>query len=293
LDIRYTSIPGPSAVGRAQEKSLTPQIIQLKTSPRAARELDFIEVIGAQEHNLKNIDVTIPRASLTVVTGLSGSGKSSLAIDTLYSEGQRRYVESLSAYARQFLGVMEKPDVDSIEGLSPAISIEQKTTSHNPRSTVGTVTEIHDYFRLMFARIGKPHCHKCGRPITSQTVQQITDSILQAPEGSRIQGARRLGRYHHPGQCSNQPDQPCDRRRDHPRHIRRIRGQRQQRRQLAVGTLQRRGRLQHDAVVFRDRLHKHLPVQSRRCRLAKLHLQPGKRCVRRVPVRRLACGPDW
>ena len=146
-----------------------------------------IVIKGAREHNLKNIDVTIPRNSLTVITGLSGSGKSSLAFDTLYSEGQRRYVESLSAYARQFLGLMEKPDVDSIEGLSPAISIEQKSTGHNPRSTVGTITEIHDYLRLLFARIGDPTCYKCGRPITRQTVQEITDKIMELPEGTKFQ----------------------------------------------------------------------------------------------------------
>jgi excinuclease ABC subunit A len=146
-----------------------------------------IIIKGAREHNLKNIDVTIPRNSLTVITGLSGSGKSSLAFDTLYSEGQRRYVESLSAYARQFLGLMEKPDVDSIEGLSPAISIEQKSTGHNPRSTVGTITEIHDYLRLLFARIGDPTCYQCGRPITRQTVQEITDRILGLAAGARFQ----------------------------------------------------------------------------------------------------------
>src|SRR5512143_1728860 len=126
---------------------------------------DALIIRGAREHNLRNIDVSIPRDKLTVVTGLSGSGKSSLAFDTIYAEGQRRYVESLSAYARQFLGLMEKPDVDSIEGLSPAISIEQKTTSRNPRSTVGTVTEIYDYLRLLWARVGIPHCVKCGQPI--------------------------------------------------------------------------------------------------------------------------------
>ncbi|MDI6741041.1 MAG: excinuclease ABC subunit UvrA, partial [Candidatus Edwardsbacteria bacterium] len=142
---------------------------------------------GAREHNLKNIDLEIPRDQLVVITGLSGSGKSSLAFDTIYAEGQRRYVESLSAYARQFLGLMEKPDVDFIDGLSPAIAIEQRSASRNPRSTVGTVTEIHDYLRLMFARIGKPHCHKCGKPIATQTIQQITDSIMQTPEGARIQ----------------------------------------------------------------------------------------------------------
>jgi excinuclease ABC subunit A len=146
-----------------------------------------IIIKGAREHNLKNIDVTIPRNSLTVITGLSGSGKSSLAFDTLYSEGQRRYVESLSAYARQFLGLMEKPDVDSIEGLSPAISIEQKTTGHNPRSTVGTITEIHDYLRLLFARIGDPTCYKCGRPISRQSVQEITDRVLALPAGAKFQ----------------------------------------------------------------------------------------------------------
>src|SRR3989304_2788305 len=146
-----------------------------------------IVIKGAREHNLKNIDLEIPRDKLVVITGLSGSGKSSLAFDTLYAEGQRRYVESLSAYARQFLEQMDKPDVDSIEGLSPAISIEQKNVSHNPRSTVGTVTEIYDYFRLLFARIGKPHCHKCGRPITAQTIQQMVDAIGSLPVGSKIQ----------------------------------------------------------------------------------------------------------
>jgi excinuclease ABC subunit A len=147
---------------------------------------DRIVVRGAREHNLKNVDVTIPRDALVVITGLSGSGKSSLAFDTIYAEGQRRYVESLSAYARQFLEQMQKPDVDSIDGLSPAISIEQKTTSRNPRSTVGTVTEIYDYLRLLFARVGIPHCHQCGKPITSQTVQQIVDRVLAFPQGARI-----------------------------------------------------------------------------------------------------------
>jgi len=148
--------------------------------------LDSIIVKGAREHNLKNIDVVIPRDKLVVITGVSGSGKSSLAFDTIYAEGQRRYVESLSAYARQFLGRMEKPDVDYIEGLSPAISIDQKGSSKNPRSTVGTVTEIYDYLRLLFARVGHPHCPKCGREITMQTVQQIVDSIQNIPGGSRI-----------------------------------------------------------------------------------------------------------
>ena len=144
-------------------------------------------VRGAREHNLRNIDVTIPRDRLTVITGLSGSGKSSLAFDTIYAEGQRRYVESLSAYARQFLGLMEKPDVDSIEGLSPAISIEQKTAGHNPRSTVGTVTEIYDYLRLLFARAGTPHCVNCGRPVERQSSTQIADSILTWPEDTKIE----------------------------------------------------------------------------------------------------------
>jgi excinuclease ABC subunit A len=148
--------------------------------------LDHIYVRGAREHNLKNIDVRIPRDKLVVITGLSGSGKSSLAFDTIYAEGQRRYVESLSAYARQFLGLMEKPDVDHIDGLSPAISIDQKSTSNNPRSTVGTVTEIYDYMRLLWARVGKPHCPKCGRPIERQTVQQIVDATLAYPPGSRL-----------------------------------------------------------------------------------------------------------
>lgn len=149
--------------------------------------LEKIKVKGARVHNLKNIDVEIPRNKLVVITGLSGSGKSSLAFDTIYAEGQRRYVESLSAYARQFLGQMDKPDVDYIEGLSPAISIDQKTTSHNPRSTVGTVTEIYDYLRLLFARVGRPHCPGCGRPIARQTVQQMVDRLLELPEGTRLQ----------------------------------------------------------------------------------------------------------
>ena len=145
-----------------------------------------IIIKGARENNLKNIDVVIPRDRLTVVTGLSGSGKSSLAFDTIYAEGQRRYVESLSSYARMFLGQMDKPDVDSIEGLSPAISIDQKTTSRNPRSTVGTVTEIYDYLRLLYARIGIPHCPNCGREIQQQTVDQMVDRLMQFPEGTRM-----------------------------------------------------------------------------------------------------------
>jgi excinuclease ABC subunit A len=148
---------------------------------------DALIVRGAREHNLKNIDVVIPRDRLTVVTGLSGSGKSSLAFDTIYAEGQRRYVESLSAYARQFLGLMEKPDVDSIEGLSPAISIEQKSAGHNPRSTVGTVTEIYDYLRLLFARVGTPHCPNCGRAVERQSASQIVDTLLTWPEGTRVE----------------------------------------------------------------------------------------------------------
>src|SRR5213596_3053352 len=148
---------------------------------------DELVVHGAREHNLKDVDLELPRNSLIVITGLSGSGKSSLAFDTIYAEGQRRYVESLSAYARQFLGLMEKPDVDSIDGLSPAISIDQKTTSRNPRSTVGTVTEIYDYLRLLYARIGIPHCPKCGKPISRQTPEQIVDRVLASPEGTRIQ----------------------------------------------------------------------------------------------------------
>ena len=148
--------------------------------------VDQLVVSGAREHNLKDITVAIPRDSLTVITGLSGSGKSSLAFDTIYAEGQRRYVESLSAYARQFLGQMDKPDVDSIEGLSPAISIDQKTTSRNPRSTVGTVTEIYDYLRLLWARIGHPHCPICGRPITGQSAEQIIDQVMELPEGTRF-----------------------------------------------------------------------------------------------------------
>ena len=153
----------------------------------APRGLDAIVIKGAREHNLKNVDLTLPRNRLIVITGLSGSGKSSLAFDTIYAEGQRRYVESLSSYARQFLGQMEKPDVDYIEGLSPAISIDQKSTSRNPRSTVGTVTEIYDYLRLLYARIGKPHCYNCGREVSAQSSEQIVDQIMELPEGSRIQ----------------------------------------------------------------------------------------------------------
>ncbi|MCI6173113.1 MAG: ABC-ATPase UvrA, partial [Clostridiales bacterium] len=147
----------------------------------------YIRIRGANENNLKHLDVDIPRNELVVFTGLSGSGKSSLAFDTIYAEGQRRYMESLSSYARQFLGQMEKPDVESIEGLPPAISIDQKTTNRNPRSTVGTVTEIYDYFRLLYARIGVPHCPNCGREIRRQSVDQMVDQIMTLPERTRIQ----------------------------------------------------------------------------------------------------------
>src|SRR5881409_3322139 len=143
-------------------------------------------VHGAREHNLKDIDVRLPRHALICVTGLSGSGKSSLAFDTIYAEGQRRYVESLSAYARQFLQMMEKPDVDSIDGLSPAISIDQKTTSRNPRSTVGTVTEIYDYLRLLYTRVGRPHCPICGKPIAGQSIDSIVEQVMELAEGTRF-----------------------------------------------------------------------------------------------------------
>src|ERR1700748_21068 len=148
--------------------------------------ITHITVRGARQHNLRNVDVSIPRNTLTVVTGLSGSGKSSLAFDTIYAEGQRRYVETLSAYARQFLDQMERPDVDAIDGLSPAISIEQKTTSRSPRSTVGTITEIYDYLRLLYASVGQPHCPNCGRPISRQTADQIVERIASLSPGERI-----------------------------------------------------------------------------------------------------------
>ncbi|MEG1752449.1 MAG: excinuclease ABC subunit UvrA, partial [Christensenella sp.] len=148
--------------------------------------MDSLHIKGAREHNLKNIDITLPRDKFIVITGLSGSGKSSLAFDTIYAEGQRRYVESLSSYARQFLGQMEKPDVDLIEGLSPAISIDQKTTARNPRSTVGTVTEIHDYLRILYARAGEVYCTKCGKKITRQTVDQMVDHVMKNPEGTKL-----------------------------------------------------------------------------------------------------------
>lgn len=148
--------------------------------------MEKIVIRGARTHNLKNINLILPRDKLIVVTGLSGSGKSSLAFDTLYAEGQRRYVESLSAYARQFLSLMEKPDVDHIEGLSPAISIEQKSTSHNPRSTVGTITEIYDYLRLLFARVGEPRCPTHAIPLAAQTISQMVDQVLAQPEGAKL-----------------------------------------------------------------------------------------------------------
>src|SRR5437763_8907853 len=147
---------------------------------------DKIVIRGARENNLKNVTVEIPRDQLVVITGLSGSGKSSLAFDTIYAEGQRRYVESLSSYARQFLGQLDKPDVDHIEGLSPAVSIDQKSASHNPRSTVGTVTEIYDYLPLLYARAGHPHCPSCGREIARQSVEQIVDEVMSMPAESRI-----------------------------------------------------------------------------------------------------------
>src|SRR5476651_815396 len=154
--------------------------------PPSEATLDKILIRGARTHNLKNIDLTLPRDKLIVITGLSGSGKSSLAFDTLYAEGQRRYVESLSAYARQFLSMMEKPDVDRIEGLSPAIAIEQKATSHNPRSTVGTVTEVYDYLRLLFARAGTPRCPDHGIDLTAQTVSQMVDQVLKLPQDTPV-----------------------------------------------------------------------------------------------------------
>ena len=156
---------------------------QLKMLPKG----EVIKIRGANEHNLKNINLNIPRNKFVVLTGLSGSGKSSLAFDTIYAEGQRRYMESLSSYARMFLGQMEKPNVESIEGLSPAISIDQKSTNRNPRSTVGTVTEIYDYFRLLYARIGIPHCPKCGREIKRQTIDQMVDHIMELEQGTKLQ----------------------------------------------------------------------------------------------------------
>ncbi len=157
------------------------------TSTTSKGTLDKLVIRGAREHNLKNVSLELPRDSLIVFTGISGSGKSSLAFDTIYAEGQRRYVESLSSYARQFLGQMDKPEVDFIEGLSPAISIDQKSASRNPRSTVGTITEVYDYLRLLYARIGRPHCHRCGRPIVRQSPEAIVDQVLELPAGTRFQ----------------------------------------------------------------------------------------------------------
>ena len=161
-----------------EKKALAQQEIDAERRKQIYAE-DCIKIRGANEHNLKGISLSIPRNQLVVLTGLSGSGKSSLAFDTIYAEGQRRYMESLSSYARQFLGQMEKPDVENIEGLSPAISIDQKSTNRNPRSTVGTVTEIYDYFRLLYARIGTPHCPNCGREIAKQTVDQMVDRLME------------------------------------------------------------------------------------------------------------------
>ncbi len=170
--------------GHARDPTTRGILARFGTPHRKA--MATIQVRGARTHNLKNVDLDIPRDQLIVITGLSGSGKSSLAFDTLYAEGQRRYVESLSTYARQFLSVMEKPDVDHIEGLSPAISIEQKSTSHNPRSTVGTITEIYDYLRLLFARAGEPRCPQHGLPLAAQTVSQMVDAVLALPEGAKL-----------------------------------------------------------------------------------------------------------
>src|SRR5438128_1854311 len=182
-----------SALSRAESLPAEPDVgapavpARAGPAPAAAAETPMIRVRGARTHNLKNINLDIPRNRLVVITGLSGSGKSSLAFDTLYAEGQRRYVESLSAYARQFLQLMEKPDVDLIEGLSPAISIEQKATSHNPRSTVGTVTEIHDYLRLLFARVGDPYCPNHPEiKLESQTISQMVDATLALPPDTRL-----------------------------------------------------------------------------------------------------------
>ena len=184
---RLTSPTGHRQMAAQSESEKAPRSGSAKPSAVGSARHDALIVRGAREHNLKDISVELPRDSLICFTGLSGSGKSSLAFDTIFAEGQRRYVESLSSYARQFLGQMDKPDVDSIEGLSPAISIDQKTTSRNPRSTVGTVTEIYDYLRLLFARIGVPHCPEHGVVISRQTPQQIVDRVLELPEGTRFQ----------------------------------------------------------------------------------------------------------
>ena len=184
-------LAGLPLVTHMTARSMTPKLVALPAKPQADLPLQpsgagQIRVRGARTHNLKNISLDLPRNQLVVITGLSGSGKSSLAFDTLYAEGQRRYVESLSAYARQFLQLMEKPDVDMIEGLSPAIAIEQKASSHNPRSTVGTVTEIHDYLRLLYARIGEPHCPEHDVVLAAQSVAQMVDHVLQMPEDTKL-----------------------------------------------------------------------------------------------------------
>jgi len=179
--------PDPAGARRTSESSSSEHLFESRDAARlTSMSADELVVHGAREHNLKDVTVRLPRNALICITGLSGSGKSSLAFDTIYAEGQRRYVESLSAYARQFLQMMEKPDVDSIDGLSPAISIDQKTTSRNPRSTVGTVTEIYDYLRLLYARVGRPHCPVCGRPIAGQSIEQIVDQVLRLPDGTRF-----------------------------------------------------------------------------------------------------------
>ena len=189
LTIMVGFAPQTALISRASTLNPTDHPSQAKPDGQylgSALQLHTISIRGARTHNLKNIDLDIPRNQLVVITGLSGSGKSSLAFDTLYAEGQRRYVESLSTYARQFLQLMDKPDVDVIEGLSPAISIEQKATSHNPRSTVGTVTEIHDYLRLLFARAGTPFCPEHNLPLQAQTVSQMVDAVLALPADTRL-----------------------------------------------------------------------------------------------------------
>src|ERR1700716_1706538 len=180
--MRARTLRGPAR----QEMPAMDEVIRAKRQSTSGSGMRAITIRGAREHNLKNVDLEIPRDRLVVFTGLSGSGKSSLAFDTIYAEGQRRYVESLSAYARQFLEMMQKPDVDQIDGLSPAISIEQKTTSRNPRSTVGTVTEIHDYMRLLWARVGGPYSRRTRLPIEAQTVSQMVDRVLAMPDGMRL-----------------------------------------------------------------------------------------------------------
>ena len=248
---------------------------------------ETIIVRGAREHNLKNIDVEIPRDKLVVITGLSGSGKSSLAFDTIYAEGQRRYVESLSAYARQFLGQMEKPDVDYIEGLSPAISIDQKGASRNPRSTVGTVTEIYDYLRLLFARVGRPHCPNCGRPIAAQTVQQIVDAILgaarrHAADGPRPGHPRPQGRA--PGRLRGRPP-----RRLRPRPRRRRRSATSTRRSTLdqVQEAHHRGRRRpprHPPRARRRRPRRRIPIAVRVIDSVETALKLGERHRRRASI---------